>query len=128
MSQSDYIRYKKTHRVLSEYNATPNKFPVVFESGKYTEYKEFFLENTILSDTKSYDKYIPPNVPVVFGMAKPCSAPGFIMCKDTNLRGNRPEPTDTLYQFTPRIATKALQMRWKTTPTMCNYCDNQVYG
>jgi hypothetical protein len=75
MSQSDYIRYKKIYRELKEYDSTPEKLPVVFESGKYIAYKEFsfaiketlsanlltgkrnFCTNIFLSKINSFDIY-----------------------------------------------------------------------
>jgi hypothetical protein len=127
MSQSDYIRYKKIYRELKEYDSTPEKLPVVFESGKYIAYKEFSLENTILSNKTAYDKYIPQNTPVVFGMVKKCSAPTFELCRNTNLRGNRPTPeADGPFPSfrRPKVSeiSKSAKMRWTTISdtNMCN--------
>jgi hypothetical protein len=126
MSQSDYIRYKRLHRELTEYEATPQKLPVVFDCGKYISYKEFSLENTILSVGSSYDKYIEPNVPVVFGMVKKCAAPTMELCRETNLRGNRPTPDNSANYpafRTPALASqpKSVRMKWHNimSTTMC---------
>lgn len=127
MSQSDYIRYKKIYRELKEYDSTPEKLPVVFESGKYIAYKEFSLENTILSNKTAYDKYIPQNIPVVFGMVKRCSAPTFELCRGTDLRGNRPVPIangsfPSFRRSKISDISKPVRMRWSTISdtNMCN--------
>ena len=78
MSQSDYIRYKRVQTELRK----KEDFPNVLESGKYISYKEYSLENMIVSDNDRYDKLIDENVPIVFGMVKPCASnsPTFIPC------------------------------------------------
>ena len=120
MSQSDYIKYKRVQRELTELQDDPTKFPVVFESGKYISYKEYSLENTILSSTKMYDKIISSDIPVVFGMIKNCAAdsPTFILCSGTNERGNRPTITENegYPSFrSPKLGTitKRNRLHWK---------------
>jgi hypothetical protein len=78
MSQSDYIRYKRLQIELSK----KMHFPNVLDSGKYISYKEYSLENMIISENDRYDKVIDKNVPVVFGMVKKCASksPTYIPC------------------------------------------------
>jgi len=119
MSQSDYIAYKRVRRELIELRDTPKKLPAVLEIGKYISYKEYSLENTILSNSDRYDKMIPPNVPVVFGMVKPCaSTPTFTVCRGTDARGNRAAIVageSYPYFRSPKIGTitKSNRMGWK---------------
>jgi hypothetical protein len=118
MSQSDYIAYKRVRRELIELRDNPKKVPVVLDTGKYISYKEYSLENTILSNSDRYDKLIAPTVPIVFGMQKPCaSTPTFTLCRGTNQRGNRPAVAATgtyPYFRTPKIGTisKSKIMGW----------------
>ena len=127
MSQSDYITYKRVRRELLELRDTPKKVPRVFDCGKYISYKDYSLENTILSTSDQYAKLIPPNVPVVFGMPKPCaSTPTFTLCTGTNNRGNRVLNTtgDSYPYFSyPKNGTipKSVRMKWKTIRSS-NYC------
>lgn len=127
MSQSDYIAYKRVRRELIELRDTPKKLPAVLDTGKYISYKEYSLENTILSNSDRYDKMIPSNVPIVFGMVKPCaSTPTFTLCRGTNLRGNRPAIVNSEsypYFRSPKIGTisKSALMGWKPIAST-TYC------
>ena len=87
MSQGDYIRYKRVAQELK----VQSKLPSVFDSGKYTNYKEFSIENTVVNSTTEYDRVIPVNTRIVFGMERPkaTACPTFELCNNTNLRGNR---------------------------------------
>jgi hypothetical protein len=127
MSQSDYIAYKRVRRELIELRDAPKNVPAVLETGKYISYKEYSLENTILSNSDRYDKLIPSNVPVVFGMVKPCaSTPTFTLCRGTDQRGNRPAIVageSYPYFRTPKIGTisKPDMLGWKTIANS-TYC------
>ena len=88
MSQSDYIRYKRVQTELRK----KEDFPNVLDASKYISYKEYSLENMIVSDNDRYDKLMNENVPIVFGMVKPCASntPTFIPCaEDMNARSYR---------------------------------------
>jgi hypothetical protein len=131
MSQSDYITYKRRQHQLNEYRNTPTKLPAVLDSGSYVSFKEYSLENTILSSNTNYDKLLPTNVPLVFGMLKTCAstAPNFELCSGTNLRGNRvPTQRSGRYTYIPTppvgTLTKAEIMNWKpiTRLTFCDFC------
>lgn len=88
MSQSDYIKYKKVANELKNLGECGS----VLESGKYTDFKNFQLENTILDTNIMYSKLLPPNYVSVFGIAKnpaTCGVAQFPLCNSTNLRENR---------------------------------------
>jgi len=87
MSQSDYIRHKKLSTELKEIS----KLSPVLGSQQYTSYKEYSLENTIVSEKNVYYRFIPPGTQFVYEMirnnAQNCSDMAF--CVDTDLRSNR---------------------------------------
>lgn len=86
MSQSDYIKYKK---IANELNYLAD-YGSVLESGKYTDFKMFQLENTILDTNIMYSKLIPPNYVSVFGISKlPTNCKQFPLCTSTQMRENR---------------------------------------
>lgn len=89
MSQGDYIRYKRVAQELK----VQTKLPAVLDSGKYTNYKEFSIENTVVNDITTYDRVIPTNTRIVFGMERPhaTSCPTFDVCNKTDDRSNRKE-------------------------------------
>lgn len=130
MSQSDYIKYKRVQRELTEFNQTPHKIPNVLHSGQYISYKEYSLENTIVSHNDMYTKFVDANVPIVFGMVKQCAAnsPTFILCSGTNARGNRmtilPLDADEMPLFRyPKNETisKSHRMKWNSVRNS-KYC------
>jgi hypothetical protein len=102
MSQGDYIRYKKVAQVLK----MQSKLPPVIESGQYTNYKEFSIENTVVNDLTQYDRVLPNNMRVVFGMERPkaTTCPTFEVCVNTNLRTNRALDTYNALQTIPMNA------------------------
>jgi len=87
MSQGDYIRYKRVANELVE----QRKLAPVMNARQYTDYKEFNIENAIFNNTITYDKLIPANTAVVFGITRfqSASCPNFILCRGTNVRPNR---------------------------------------
>jgi hypothetical protein len=87
MSQSDYIKYK---RVAVELKAQTKLSPVI-EAGQYTRFKDFALENTILSNKLRYDKLQQSNTITVFGITQlnAANCASFLLCSDTNKRVNR---------------------------------------
>lgn len=131
MSQSDYIKYKRIQRELKEFNEFPAKIPNVLNARQYTLFKEYALENTIVNHHDTYDKFIDENVPIVFGMVKPCAKPDqpdFILCAGTQSRGNRTHvlalENDDMPRFRfPRNETisKSKRMKWNSlkTTTVC---------
>jgi hypothetical protein len=126
MSQSDYIRYKRLHNEMSEWTKIPIKVTPILDYGKYISYKEYSLENTIVSNNTAYDKYVPPETPIVFGMVKRCTeaTQPFILCANTNTRANRvPAGLSKLFQYPDmKDISKAKRMKWNSIAdtTMCN--------
>ena len=116
MSQSDYIRHRRVAAELAQ----QSKLPPVLESGQYTSYKEFSLENTIVSKAPTYNNMVPANVSVVFDMRLPscASCPQFILCSGTNRRANR-----SLRGLSPAppLALKPKHTTIKSLP-ICSYC------
>lgn len=130
MSQSDYIKYKRIQRELTELNTYPTKIPNVLGSGQYILYKQYSLENTIVKHNDAYDHLVPDNIPVVFGMVKQCAdkSPTFTLCSNTNTRLNRnpvlPLDNDELPSFTyPKVETipKNKRMKWNSIRNS-DYC------
>jgi hypothetical protein len=98
MSQSDYIRYKKTGTLLKQ----QSKLPAVLEPDDLTEFKEYSLENTIFNTKIRYNQLIPANKVIVYGMERlPTSCPTFAVCSNTNARTNRVLSGGRLYATTP---------------------------
>ena len=87
MSQGDYIRRKRVANQLR----SQSKLAPVLNAGEYINYKEFSLENTIVSTNVDYNNAVPANVSVIFDMRikSPASCPQFILCSGTNRRPNR---------------------------------------
>ena len=116
MSQSDYIRRKRVANQLR----TQTKLSPVLNAGQYIDYKEFSLENTIVSTAQDYNSFVPANVSIVFDMhiKTPANCPQFILCSGTNQRPNR-----VLRSLAPS-APLALNPKHKTADklSVCNYC------
>ena len=88
MSQSDYIRYKKTSNKLLEVN----KLNAILDSQDYTEFKQYYLESNIPNVKTTYNQLNLQGYTTVFDMNKKisyCPIDNFIMCNNTNLRDNR---------------------------------------
>lgn len=84
MSQSDYLKYKKTSVILKQQTELPN----VLKPSELTEYKSYSLENTIINTKPSYYKLIEDGEVNIFNMVKTVgNCPQFIVCKGTK---NRP--------------------------------------
>jgi hypothetical protein len=119
MSQSDFIRYKRVAVELR--NQAKNLAPVI-DSGKYTDYKAFTLENTILSNKPSFTKLQSPSSVNVFGMQKnnPSGCSTFTLCRGTNNRVNR-KPLLDIYSKSQPLRMVSTHI----TPNkldVCNYC------
>jgi len=101
MSQSDYIKFKKTATKLSVDNrSVGNKEPAVFDAGNYTDFKQFNIENTISNTSPTFNYIKPSGHQIVFNMDKVVtSCPTFLTCNETNTRPNR-VPMSTAY-YTP---------------------------
>jgi hypothetical protein len=101
MSQSDYIKFKKTATKLSVDNRSVlNKEPAVFSARDYTDFKQFNIENTIIDTSPTYNYIVPSGHQMIFKIDKVVSScPTFLTCTKTNTRPNR-VPMSAAY-FTP---------------------------
>jgi len=110
MSQSDYIRYKKTSIQLKEvrkidpnlaYKTTPfnqlvgvRKMDPILTSQDYITFKQYTLESTVINTSPTFNKLALPGQRIVFGMERKisnCPIASFAVCNRTNLRSNRRE-------------------------------------
>jgi hypothetical protein len=93
MSQSDYLKYKKTGtqlRNLSEDNGT------VLEPGRYTAFKNYNLETTVFNTKPTFNLLTPTSKQTIFGMeTNSTNCPAFALCNATNARPNR-KPNDAM--------------------------------
>lgn len=122
MSQSDYIRHKRISNELVE----QTKLSPVLNSGQYTDYKEYSLENTIYTRNISYNQIVPVNTPVVFGIQydNASTCPSFILCSGTATRPNRVPligPLIRPYSMMPLLG-KYDPIRKKSDMSKLNYC------
>ena len=87
MSQSDYIKFKKTSRLLKD----PADYDPVFAPSEYMAGKDFNLETTILNTKQTNNQLKPSDKQVVFGMERTTggNCPTFTLCTGTNGRANR---------------------------------------
>ena len=87
MSQSDYIKYKKTSFQLVE----QNKLKPVLSSKDYTNFKQFSFSNEITNDKVIFSSLQQPNSKNIFNIetfrTEICS--DFSVCGNTNNRPNR---------------------------------------
>ena len=97
MSQSDYIKFKKTRNKLYDLK----KFPSVLESRDYTDFIQYGTETTIIGNTflkPQLNQLIPIGKTTIFDMQVNVNCPfmsvvdpsnSFITCQNTNKRINR---------------------------------------
>ena len=104
MSQSDYIKFKKTSTKLSIDNSSlHNKEPSVFVSSDYTDFKQFDLENNIINTSPTFNYIVHDGHHLVFGMDMVVSScPSFIDCRNTNNRANRIPMSESRFTRIPR--------------------------
>ena len=85
MSQSDYIKYKRTGVELKI-----NKLPTLLEYSDYNSYKEYSLENSIQNTKNRYNSLIPDNTTIIWNMEKKVTnCPTFQICNNTTSRNNK---------------------------------------
>ena len=90
MSQSDYIRYKKTTNELVEVR----KLDSILASQDYITFKQYTLESTVINTSPTFNKLALPGQRIVFGIERKisnCPIVNFAICNRTNLRPNRRE-------------------------------------
>ena len=87
MSQSDFIKFKRTERLLRD----QTKFEPVLTPSEYTAYMNFNLETTVTNDKQTNNQLIPSDRQIVFGMEKNiCDGyTEFLLCSGTQDRANR---------------------------------------
>ena len=100
MSQSDYIRYKRISNELKY-----DTLPPVLSNQQYIDFKQYSIENNIVSIKPDYRLPAPFGTINIFDMNKNVlNCPHFVTCENTNVRPNR-VPMSTVY-FTPKYVTK----------------------
>ena len=90
MSQSDYIRFKRSAQVLRAQVNHPNDLPPVLDPSDYTSFESYNLETTIPNTKVAFSRLHLPNERTIFDMEKnveDCAS--FLLCNDTNTRPNR---------------------------------------
>ena len=87
MSQSDYLQFKRTSRLLKD----QADFDPVFAPSDYIAGKEFNLETTVLNTKQTNNQLKPTGKQIVFGMERTTggNCPTFTLCTGTNTRANR---------------------------------------
>ena len=114
MSQSDYLKHKRIATELKINELTP-----VLNSGDYTNYKQFSIENSIVNTKLQYEEIVPTGYKKIFGIVKKVSScPTFITCTGTHARSNR-VAMSTVY-FTPKyVPTYVKHPTYEKTPCYC---------
>ena len=86
MSQTDYIKLKKTTRILEDLSNAGS----TIESNQYTIFKSYNIQTTVDNTSCLYNRLMLPNTQIVFDIEKnkDCFAE-FAMCNGTNNRSNR---------------------------------------
>jgi hypothetical protein len=104
MSQSDYIKFKKTATKLSVDNRSVlNKESPVFNASDYLDFKQFNIENTVVDTNVTYNYIKSADRQIVFNMDKVVSScPKFIVCTKTNTRPNRVPMSASYFTPTPQ--------------------------
>lgn len=95
MSQSDYLKHKKTAHILKYQKQQVDKnakkeLKGVLGSGEYTDFKRYELSKSIINTNTNYNELVPEGKNIVFGMELDVSfCPVFDLCEDTSQRNNR---------------------------------------
>ena len=137
MSQSDYIRFKKTAMVLKE----TKKLPSVLDPEDYTSFETYNLETTVSNTKNAFSKLYLSGQQRFFDIDKTVSGCAtFPLCINTNTRANRvlntaqkitftggtqvaykPAPTERFNKvFTPATCTFSLQKGKVQRKVSCN--------
>lgn len=99
MSQSDYLRRKRVSYILRNDAASD---PSVLDSGKLLSYKQYQLENEIVSTNQPNHNILPVGKQDILGMERNISeCPTFIVCGDTSSRPNRVAHTGRMCSDVP---------------------------
>jgi hypothetical protein len=125
MSQSDYLKYKKTATVLKQ----QSDLSKVLNSQELSEYKMFSLENTIINTIPTKNALVTPGSIRIFNMNKKVTnCPSFQVCTSTNNRVNKkknafnlptPHPIRPLY--TKKTSLGSGNIEYTQYCQKCNY-------
>ena len=86
MSQSDYIKFKKTGVKLRE----QTKHDAVYSSTDYIAFVNYSLEKSITNQKPTYNRLVPSGKQNIFDMElKMSDCPNFKVCTETDDRPNR---------------------------------------
>jgi len=86
MSQSDYLKRK---RLATTLHNDSTRMPI-FDAQMLVDFKQFSLENTIVSDSNPLNRILPANKQLIFHIETGVSScPPFIVCSGTQSRPNR---------------------------------------
>lgn len=119
MSQSDYIKYKKTSTVLKELK----KFEPVLSNENYIHFKQYNAVNNIINTETLLNELKPNNMNIVFNMQiKTTNCPSYSQCNA--LITNR-IPMKDIY-FTPKPMKKYVKQQ-AYYKTACNCMLNSVH-
>lgn len=95
MSQSDYIKFKKTSLILKNNSTTNiNELPSVLTNELYTAFTTYNLETTVSNTKNAYNRLLPSDRKNFLDIEKNVSnCSTFILYKNTNNRPNRVKNT-----------------------------------
>lgn len=153
MSQSDYIKLKKTITVLksNQINGTEEekRLPPILDSTDYTDFESYNLETSVSNTKNTYSRLTLPSNTKIFDMEKNVTnCVTFPLCVNTNTRINRVLNREQLYllptnrslpnfkpnpnkTFTPTTCVFLLQNGKVTRRVSCNKlickCRTQIY-
>ena len=115
MSQSDYLKHKKTAHILKE-----DKLPPVLSGSDYASYKRYQIVNTVENDETNYGELVPQGKKKIFGMElSVTNCPSFILCQNTNTRNNR-VPVPTIYSDCKPLITSESYFPDRFSSCNCN--------
>jgi hypothetical protein len=125
MSQSDYIRFKRSANILKN----SKELPPVLEPSSYTAFETYNLETTVTNTKNSYSRLLPTTDKYFFEIEKNVSnCATFPLCVNTNTRANRVLNTaekivlsnGTRIPYTPAATYRFNKMYIPTTCTFTN--------
>ena len=128
MSQSDYLKYKKSAVVLKN----SGDLPAVFDEQDYISYKRFSIGNSIVDTNKRYDQLVPTGTKILFDIerSKTTTCPTTFLLCNTNTRVNRVLNKNIVnsgsktFPFVKPIGLYVKQPTYKKTA--CNCIQNSV--
>jgi hypothetical protein len=112
MSQSDYIHYLKISTELQSIA----KLPPVLNSGNYTQYLSYSIENKVRNTKQINSQLTLPNQYPIFDVPTIdiSGCPIFLTCNNTNQRVNRVLTPYSGYCFPLRPLTPKQQAKFQT--------------